>query len=163
MARQVSSTADSTDLGINMTSMIDIVFQLLLFFMVVIDLGKKEIENLTLPKAIKSEEDKGKDNERRVIINILKAKEYDQTKDVEVKIKGKIFKLDALKEELFIHAETKRDPTDSSGNSPSEIFVLIRCDKDIRWREVQWVMQACADPAVRIYKLQFATADLKED
>ena len=64
------------------------------------------------------------------------------------------------KAHLLERAETKRETVAPYG---SEIFVLIRCDQDVRWREVQWVMQACADPEVRIYKLQFATMELDED
>jgi hypothetical protein len=42
----------------------------------------------------------------------------------------------------------------------SEIYVLIRADRSTPWQEVQWIMQDCADPDVRIWKLQFATRDL---
>jgi biopolymer transport protein ExbD len=147
------------DLELNMTPMIDVVFNLIIFFMVVTDLTQKEIENLTLPKSTQAEEDKGDETERRVIVNITKTEDWDQSKNVDIKIKGVPYNLEKLKVELLKHAETKRDLEDPS--SPSEIFVLIRCDEDIRWREVQWVMQACADPAVRIYKLQFATRKLE--
>ena len=33
---------------------------------------------------------------------------------------------------------------------PSSRAVLVSADRDARWREVQWTLQACADPAVRI-------------
>jgi biopolymer transport protein ExbD len=139
--------------------MIDIVFQLLIFLLVVTDLTQKEIENLKLPLSTEAVEDKADEKDKRVIVNINKADDWATTKDIVVKIKGKIYNLENLKEVLFTHAETKRDENDP--NQPSEIFVLIRCDREVRWREVQWVMQACADPSVRIYKLQFATADFE--
>jgi biopolymer transport protein ExbD len=152
-------SAGNSDLGFNMTPMIDIVFQLLIFLLVVTDLTQKEIENLKLPLSTEAVEDKGDDEDKRVIVNINKADDWETSKDIVVKIKGKIYNLENLKEVLFTHAEMKRDLTHEA--QPSEIFVLIRCDRNIRWREVQWVMQACADPSVRIYKLQFATADLE--
>jgi len=148
---------DASDVELNMTPMIDVVFNLIIFFMIVTDMSQKELEQLTLPKSDMAVEDTGDETERRVIINIVKKnpKTFDQDKEVEIFIKKIPYDLDRLKEHLFTHAEAKRDLDHPS--QPSEIFVLIRCDQDIRWREVQWVMQACADPAVRIYKLQFAT------
>jgi biopolymer transport protein ExbD len=143
-----------------MTPMIDVVFNLIIFFMIVTDMSQKELEQLILPKSTQAVEDNG-DEDRRVIINITKKNPltFDQDHEVDIKIKGKDYDLDRLKEELFVHADSDRDMADDA--QPSEIFCLIRCDRDIRWREVQWVMQACADPAVRIYKLQFATKEIE--
>ena len=157
MARKKpGSTAE--DLELNMTPMIAGVFNLLIFFMIVTDMTRKEIEELELPWSNSAVEDKDDDPDTRVILNVTKQdqKTFDRTGLVDIKLKGNVYDLEKLKEELFKYAEKKRDLDHPS--QPSEIFVLIRCDKDIRWREVQWVMQACADPAVRIYKLQFATA-----
>ena len=161
MSRKHAHAQDS-ELELNMTSMIDIVFLLVVFFMIVIDMSQKELEVLTLPFSANAVEDKGKEDEKRVIVNIeISAKNHDDypVKDdrVKIKIKSREYDLTQLKEEMFKHAEVKRDLDDP--NAPSEIFVLIRCDQRIRWREVQWIMQACADPAVRIYKLQFATRE----
>jgi biopolymer transport protein ExbD len=144
-----------------MTPMIDVVFNLIIFFMIVTDMSQKELEELVLPKSTQAEEDNGDETERRVIINISKKNKetFNEDHEVDIKIKGKDYDLDRLKEELFVHADSNRDMEDPA--QPSEIFCLIRCDKDVRWREVQWVMQACADPAVRIYKLQFATSEMK--
>ena len=151
--KQLEQKADE----LNMTPMIDVVFNLLIFFMIVTDMTQKELEKLVLPMSTEAVEDTGDESERRVIINIRKldVKTFDQDRKVGIFIKKVEYDLDRLKEHLFTHADTKRDMTHES--QPSEIFVLIRCDEEIRWREVQWVMQACADPAVRIYKLQFAT------
>jgi biopolymer transport protein ExbD len=157
MARKKNQASDASDVELNMTPMIDVVFNLIIFFMIVTDMTQKELEQLTLPNSTQAVEDTGDESERRVIINIVKKNPdtFAQDKEVEIFIKKQPYDLDRLKEHLFTHAETARDMDHPS--QPSEIFVLIRCDEEIRWREVQWVMQACADPAVRIYKLQFAT------
>ncbi|MHC4470807.1 MAG: ExbD/TolR family protein [Planctomycetota bacterium] len=152
---------DQAELELNMTPMIDVVFNLLIFFMIVIDMTQKELELLTLPWSESAVEDKGDEEERRVIINVSKSRSWDQDAAVEIRVKSELYDLDGLKDLMFKHAETKRDMTHPM--KPSEIFAMIRCDKDIRWREVQWVMQACADPEVRIYKLQFATEEPRED
>ena len=161
MARKMTGT--TTDLELNMTPMIDVVFNLIIFFMIVIDMTQKELEQLVLPWSQSAVEDKGDEEERRVIINISKKYKDEWPKNSEIKlmVKGDEYDLNTLKDLMFKHAETKRDMNHPM--KPSEIFALIRCDQDIRWREVQWVMQACADPEVRIYKLQFATKEPDED
>ena len=160
MAKKKKAT-DASDVELNMTPMIDVVFNLIIFFMIVTDMSQKELELLKLPRSSEAMEDSGDEKERRVIINIVKSKTFKQDKQVKIFIRKIEYDLDKLKEHLFIHADTQRDMDHPS--QPSEIFVLIRCDQDIRWREVQWVMQACADPAVRIYKLQFATRKRETD
>jgi len=162
--------ASEEEIELNLTPMIDVVFNLIIFFMIITDLTQKDIEQLTLPKASQDKEDKADEKETRVIINVAKEvgpkKQYKTIESwppggpVMVKVKGRELNLEQLKEELFKIAETNRDLTHPM--QPSEVFVLIRCDKDIRWREVQWVMQAAADPEVRIYKIQFATAKQEE-
>jgi biopolymer transport protein ExbD len=74
--------------------------------------------------------------------------------DAALWINGKQVDLDVLKEMLFIHAERSRDL--DHPNQPSNVPVLITADGGVRWREIQWVMQACADPAIRMWKLNFA-------
>jgi biopolymer transport protein ExbD len=160
MAKKKKAT-DASDVELNMTPMIDVVFNLIIFFMIVTDMSQKELELLVLPKSSQAIEDSGDEKERRVIINIVQSKNFKQDKKVKIFIRKIEYDLDKLKEHLFVHADIQRDMDHPS--QPSEIFVLIRCDQDIRWREVQWVMQACADPAVRIYKLQFATRKRETD
>ena len=55
---------------LDMTPMIDIVFNLLIFFMVVTDLTQQELANLVLPLAHTAVQDKDNDVDDRVIINI---------------------------------------------------------------------------------------------
>ncbi len=54
----------------DLTPMIDIVFNLLIFFMVVTDLTQQELANLTLPLAHTSVQDKDNDEDDRIILNI---------------------------------------------------------------------------------------------
>jgi hypothetical protein len=51
-------------------------------------------------------------------------------------------KADGLREEKEPHA--------------SRLHVVLRADRDVPWQDVQRVMQACADPALRIYRILFA-------
>ena len=163
MARKKKDPLSAEDIELNMTPMIDVVFNLIIFFMIVTDMTQKELEDLVLPDSKASVEDKDDQEDTRVIINITKhPKTWASKKEVQIKIKAVEYDLDALKSHLWKIAETKRNPDDPSGANPSEVFVLVRCDREIPWKEVQWVMQACAHPDVRIYKLQFATAEHDE-
>jgi len=157
---------EQEDLEINMTPMIDVVFNLIIFFMLVADLSKKDLEIMTLPWSDSAIADEGKE-ELRVIINIvknlerpdgtrIKKEDWKPSDGVKIMLKGKQYALGPLTDMLLSFANRKRDMDHPM--QPSEVYALIRCDSEIRWREVQWVMQACAHPDVRIYKLQFATA-----
>jgi hypothetical protein len=64
--------------------------------------------------------------------------------------------LDELKLRLFVFAEMARDEKHS--NQPSRTPVLLTVGGGVRWREVQWIMQVCADPAVRIPRIYWAVA-----
>jgi len=149
------------DIELNLTPMIDVVFNLIIFFMLVADLSQKDIELLKLPWSTQANADTA-DEELRIIINVVKAGETEAERrawkagdPVLIKVKSREVDLKTLTQRLLVFAERKRD--EKHPMRPSEVFALIRCDEKIRWREVQWVMQACADPDVRIYKLQFAT------
>jgi hypothetical protein len=69
-------------------------------------------------------------------------------------VRGKELTVKELSRELQTKADLKRE---KGPGSPSEVFALLRADKDTPWQHVQYVMQVCADPKIALYKLQFAT------
>ena len=137
----------------DMTPMIDIVFQLVVFLMIANDMSRKDIEDLVLPLASHGQEDQGIKEKRRIIVNLLK---NEGGGPPTLKVRGQEMDLDKFKQYLQPEAELSREP---DGPRASELFILIRADKGSRWQDVQWVMQACADPKIRVYKLQFATSN----
>jgi biopolymer transport protein ExbD len=154
----------NTDLGkdveggaeMDMTPMIDITFQLIVFFLVANDLTRKEVEELKLPQAIYGQEDKATEKDLRVIINILKPENTaDPPKIPQVKVKGKEYDLKDLTRYMRSMADLEREG--EGVGAPSAIYVLIRADKETPWQHVQYVMQVCAEPTIAIYKMQFAT------
>jgi biopolymer transport protein ExbD len=66
---------------------------------------------------------------------------------------------DQLQERLFALSEVKRDLDHPL--RPSLVPALLAVGGNVRWREVQWAMQACADPAVRMIRLYWAV--VRED
>ena len=154
MARRAVVESDTSDLEINMTPMIDVVFQLIIFLMLANDLSRKEIEDLALPDAFNGKEDKGDKEKQRLIVNLLKAEKPGAPPTL--KVKGMEMDLATFQQFLFPIADRYREEEQPRA---SEVYVLIRADKKARWQDVQWVMQACADPKIKVYKLQFATTN----
>ena len=70
MAKKDRKRVDEYELDINLTPMIDVVFNLIIFFMVITDMTQKDLEYLVLPKADKADVDEGEDKDR-IIINIV--------------------------------------------------------------------------------------------
>ena len=139
-------------IGFNMTPMIDVVFQLIIFLMLANDLSRRDIEELTLPVAFRGEEDTGREKQR-VIVNLLR---NEGGRPPTLRVQGRDMDLEGFRAHLAPIADRSRE-----GTRPwaSEVFVLIRADARSRWQDVQWVMQACADPGIRAHRLQFATTE----
>jgi biopolymer transport protein ExbD len=154
MATKPAADADPSEgIGFNMTPMIDVVFQLIIFLMLANDMSRKEIEDLNLPDALHGQEDKGLNEKQRVIVNLLK---NETGGPPTLKVKGIEMNLDQFQQflEPLARMHLEEEPPHAS-----EVYVLIRADRGSRWQDVQWVMQACANEKIKIYKMQFATTN----
>ena len=134
---------------VNMTPMIDVVFLLLIFFMVVVDMTQKDLADLTLPLAITAQPDKSDDKNPRYIVNV--------DRQGLIKYKGADYTLGELKQLLNrlkrIYGKYKDFGKPPNIVKASELFVLVRADKDTPWQHVQWIMTIMAEE--KLYKLQF--------
>jgi biopolymer transport protein ExbD len=145
------------NLELDMTPIIDIIFNLLIFFMIVTDLSQKDIVELTLPIAHMAEEDKADDEDDRLILNV-------DTKG-QVLHRSKAISLDelstVLKDQIRLYNVKMKDRGKtgeveiSPGVKASKLSVLLRADRDTPWQHVQWLMTVMAER--KLYKLQFAT------
>jgi biopolymer transport protein ExbD len=152
--KHVEPAPDNRAAEFDMTPMIDVTFQLIVFFLVANDLSRKEVTDLALPQAIHGVEDLATED-IRVILNINKpADPANPPRLPEITVRGEKFDLAQLARLLQSRADIKRE---GGAGSPSAIYALIRADKTAPWQHVQYVMQVCADPKIAIYKLQFAT------
>lgn len=144
---------------LNMTPMIDMTFLLVVFFMLTIDLSQKEFVPVELPFADKGIPDTEETQEDfpRFVINLesngtvtFKGQEFhlssDRPQDQEIA-------LAALRRELIALTQ---DPKYREPDTASVIPVLIHGDRGAKWQYVQWIMQVCVHPQIRIYKMQFA-------
>lgn len=121
--------------GFNMTSMIDIVFQLLIFFLVSNHLAKLESQmDLPLPIAA-SGEDRASDTQHTVI-NVREDGGY--------VFAGRYLPLDDLRRRLI----------DSKAEAGDALEIRIRADRRVPYRFVEPLLRACAE--AEIWNVKFA-------
>ena len=147
---RVPSNLSRGSLGFNMTPMIDVVFLLIIFFLVSSHLAQQEVElELDLPTA-GSGQPTDVDDVRRVVINVLPEPEAGgqitggQITGGRILVAGRLI----AKEELarLIGFESRR--------SDRQLEVRIRADRTVPYRIVEPVMVACAREGV--WKVTFS-------
>ena len=127
-------------LGFNMTPMIDVVFLLIIFFLVSSHLAQQEVQlELDLPAA-GSGERPDEDTSRRVVVNVL----ADTPSGPQIKVAGRTLGQKQLQE--MIDFESRR--------SEKPLEVRVRCDRKVPYRVVEPIMVACAKAGV--WNLTFA-------
>lgn len=124
------------DAKMNMTPMIDVVFLLIIFFMVVSELVKLDIEPVTLPWASEAKEDSNPP-EDRIIVNV----KADPTGVDHGTIWVNHKLLSPAEFRTKLHEQKIRSGLDKEGLP--KISVKIRGDKDVEWKYIQNVMVAC--------------------
>ena len=124
--------------GFAMTPMIDIVFQLIVFFMLVLDLSAKKIEKLTLPVADQAFKDAQSDPDE-VILNVLA--------NGDIKINGKFYHDHANKpddnanlENFFKNRRATQKYWLIEGGRVVKYPILIRADRASDWIHTQKIM-----------------------
>lgn len=151
----------------DMTPMIDCVFLLMIFFVLVIDLSQKNLEDLVLPKAQFIEPD-DKPPANRPVINVLQngtvvynqkvrydptvhGKNYTPIRDMLLEIRKDGINRGTLKlvEEVIAGRAVKLidDP------------ILVRADKWTEWHYVGEVMKQCSMPDIAFWKVELALSE----
>ncbi len=149
---KINKRKQEDDLAMNMTPIIDVVFNLVIFFMLATDMTQKELEELILPKSRMATEDKAEEK-GRIIVNV--------DREGKIKVKRQEYDLPKLTNYLMGMAATEKDKKypEYSGKP-----ILIRADFATEFRYVQDVMAQCANKFVRIYKVQLAASrDQREE
>ena len=136
----------------NLTPMIDVVFLLLIFFMIVSELSALDAEAMTLPWAVTAVPPEPGTNKKHdlVVVNVLESK--DPNLPGEVRIRGK--KLDKEKLREHLRAAANAVEWENPKKRISTLRVLIRADYACRYEAVQVVFDACQVNG--IYKTEIA-------
>jgi biopolymer transport protein ExbD len=124
--------ARPAELTMNMTPMIDIVFQLVIFFMVVSEFQHMELEQITLPFALEGRIDEPTGT-RRVVVNVAA--------DGTLTIMRARLTSERLRTMLAARAEAAG--RDAAGHS--HLRVKVRADAECEYRRVQEVMIQCQE------------------
>ena len=137
---RVPTSASRGSLGFNMTPMIDVVFLLLIFFLVSSHLAQQEVQlELDLPEA-GSGQRPTQEQARRVVVNVLP-----QARPAgRIMVGGRLLQGGELAE--LIRYESRR--------VGRQLEVRIRADRKVPYRVVEPVMVACAEAGV--WKVTFA-------
>ena len=148
-----------TDMDMDMTPMIDVVFLLIIFFMVITDMTQQDLEELQLPVAQNATADKPAPDEFRPVVNI--------------KVDGSIW----VKRRMYFDPENPDDykelrgfltdvaakmEKDEAGVLPDEAL-LIRADMNTPFKYVQKVMEQCGYKGIQIWKVQLAASEAPKD
>lgn len=138
--------APKTDIALDMTPMIDCTFNLLVFFILVVDLGQQELEKVTLPRASQFVKDDTNEKGRKVV-NL----------DIEgvIKVKRRPFSLEQLRADLGTWADFW--PREENGLASKPI--LIRTDRGTEMKHVQKIMQLCGEKGLQIWKIELACSE----
>lgn len=137
-----SSKTALKDTSIQMTSMIDVVFLLLVFFMCVTEMNRLEAESLTLPIAYKARDDSNPPP-GRITVNIVRA-----GSEWEIHVKKQKYDLKMLATLIRNEAVARTAP-----DGTSEMAVKIRADADCPYKYVQKVMFVCSEN--RVWRVSF--------
>ena len=154
----------------NLVPMVDIMFLLLLFFMLGADMGQRELEDVSLPKAGAAvADDPARAGPARLAINVVhdasacadRAREGASCRERShwaVTIRGQergddVALVATLREAAAAHRER-------TGGEASDLGVLIRADAGAPYAFVQRVMSACGLAGLR--KIELAAAKTVE-
>lgn len=152
------------NVGFNMTPMIDIVFQLIIFLMLATDFANTQMERVYLPKADAAAADDHPD-EKRLMVNI--AHEVPDGKDCTqlkytngiliqpcqieehwvIKISGKVLTIPELEQRLVVEGNMDRE-TKENPKTPSNRPVMIRADGSAPFKKITQVLEAAGKALV---------------
>ena len=163
---KLAKTQSDDTIVMDMTPMIDVVFQLIIFFMLLMDMSQKDLETLVLPKAKEAVEDKPNPQDPRPVINILPSGQilvkrevlYDPKNDDGYK---------KLREYLFKRAKQMPlghvDPNDKTSPKAPDKPILVRADQSTPFKHIQKVMEICGHQDIKIWKIELAASELKAE
>ena len=151
----------------DMTPMIDCVFLLMIFFVLVIDLSQKNLEDLILPRAEYQEAD-DKPPENRPIINVLQngSVVYEQkvVYDPAVHLKNygpiKQLLLDIRRQGLL--TGTLHLKEENIGGKMVPLIddpILVRANKWTEWHYIGEIMKQCSQPEIAFWKVELAMSE----
>jgi len=126
---RVPSNLSRAGLGFNMTPMIDVVFLLIIFFLVSSHLARQETQlDLDLPDATSGQPAQA-DDLRRVVVNVL----GEARPEGRIQVGGEV--MDGVRLTELIRHESR--------NAPGRLEVRIRSDRHVPYAVIEPILLAC--------------------
>ena len=147
----------NSEVTFDVTPMIDIVFLLIIFFMVITDLSQRELEELTLPAARNAELDRPATI--RPVINVSAAGAVAVLGRTLVEAPTPRATPDFTEFERWLAITARSLPIEQGPTGPIvSSCVLIRSDETAPFEVVQRIMELCAREDVPIRYVELATS-----
>ncbi len=127
----------------DLTPLADMVFNLLIFFVLVAEIGGLDVEKMNLPFASQANKPEGGQRVNKLLIfNVIQPAQ--ESTEATIRFRGKALAGDTLTNMLRLEALSAPTEKDKeSGLELSTLEVLIRGDADIQYGYVQKVMMLC--------------------
>ncbi len=154
--RKVNKNLKEHEVAMNMTSMIDLTFLLVFFFVLTSAFTSLNLEELLLPVALSAQENKNIEQSVILIINIQKTN--DQTRAGEIHFNGQTQTLNSLIDALRLEVQSDADRRGLEPAGPglpalSKLEVLVRADEGVTGRYLREVFLACQKAGIYKVKL----------
>ena len=163
---KLAKTDAGGEIAMDMTPMIDVTFQLIIFFMLLMDMSTKELEELVLPKAFSAVEDKPDPKDPRPVINIVadgrilvKRDLYFDPQNDDGYAKLKKFLADKARVMPKAHVDPKNPNSMMAPDKP----ILVRADQSTPFKHIQKVMEICGQEGIKIWKIELAAGEAKSE
>jgi biopolymer transport protein ExbD len=157
--------------AIDMTPMIDCVFLLMIFFVLIIDLSQQSLEDLVLPRAVYRVPD-DQPAKNRPVINVLQngSVVYRQRVVYDPAVHGKDYRpikellLGIRKEGLASKAFGLENRMVGGRLVPlMDVPILIRADKWTEWHYVGEIMKQCSQADIAFWKVELALSEVDKE
>jgi biopolymer transport protein ExbD len=146
----------------DLTPMIDVVFQLLIFMMLITSISS--LKDVELPVASMAQPDE-KPPKDRLVIDILKDKVEGSHRGI-YNISSQTYSPRELITRLRSEANKNRSAEKlPNGESRSETSILIRCDRRVYFEDFERILKMCVNPnwGIFMYKIEIAIAKDDEE
>lgn len=145
-----SKKPNKSKIELNVTSLLDVVFQLIIFFLLVTNFSSAELPELIVPEPVEPQSRELRD-EKRVVVNVIPDMENlsdAERKDRDIVLSAKSVRVgndDILPHEYsrlteLLKAEKEKNP---------DIYINLRADARIRYQEVGPVIKAITMASVK--------------
>jgi len=174
MSDRFASPAAEESVACNLIPMIDIMFLLLLFFMLGADMTQRQLEEVRLPKAEQCKPDDGTHcfELARVTVNVFHPAASERVvcpafaaggvcrdeSHWQIAVRGENYSQESVRSVLRDEADRARSSESSEDGGPPASLreLMIRADADAPYSVIRSVIESCA--AVRIYKVEVGAA-----